>query len=346
MVNSKMTQRQCFFLLFLFFIGNLVTASGAKGKPSGWLIFLLLALLSIPVFYLFSCAAKKRTAARLFTDTLGKLAGGLLTGLYGILAIMLAGDAMRLFADFIVINDLNDAGAWGNTALLTLTVLFFLKCDIKSLGKAAWLLQPVTMFLLLLGILMTAPKMELHRLLPLFSERASILMREGLSSFAAITAVGMLPFLLLNDWTERSCLTPAVAACAGACVTLALLAARDTAVLGFPAVSMFRFPSFAAAGMLRHSEILIAAAFVLSQPFRAALCLRYTQTCLNEFWPRWKSVYPYILLSLAILSGALSWSSEQVRWRTAGELVITVILLAGPAAVVITDAVRAHKTKA
>ncbi len=346
MTNSKITQRQCFFLLFLFYIGNLVTASGAKGKPSGWLLFFILALISLPVLYLFTRAAQKRLAGRIFIDSLGKRAGGILTSIYCVLAIMLTGDAMRLFADFIVINDLNDAGAWGNTALLTLTVLFLLKCNIKSLGKAAWLLQPVTVFLLLLGILMTAPKMELHRLLPLFSEKPTILLKEGLSSFATITAAGMLPIFLLNDAMDKSCLPPAAAACVSACVTLALLAVRDTAVLGFPAVSMFRFPSFAASGMLRHSEILMAAAFVLSQPFRAALCLRYAQVCLNELWPRWKRIYPYVLLSLSILSGALSWSSEQVRWRTAGELSITVILLAGPAAVVIADRIKSRKTKA
>ena len=345
-MSSKITQRQCFFLLFLFFIGNLVTASGAKGKPTGWLIFLLLALLSLPVLYLFTCAAKNRSAGSIFIDAFGKPVGITITVMDCILAVLLAGDAMRLFADFIVINDLNDAGAWGNTALLTLTVFFFLKCNVKSLGKAAWLLQPSTIVLLLIGILLTAPKMELQRLLPLLAEGPVILLREGLSGFTAITAVGLLPIFLLSDKVEKSCFPPAAAACVGACVTLALLVMRDTAVLGFPAVSMFRFPSFAASGMLRHSEILMAAAFVISQPFRSALCLRYAQVCLAELWPQWQRIYPYLLLSLAILSGALSWSSEQVRWRTAGELVITTILLAGPIAVVVSDRIKARKTKA
>ena len=126
-MSSKITQRQCFFLLFLFFIGNLVTASGAKRKPTGWLIFLLLALLSLPVLYLFTRAAKNRSAGSIFIDAFGKPVGITITVMDCILAVLLAGDAMRLFADFIVINDLNDAGAWGNTALLTLTVFFFLK---------------------------------------------------------------------------------------------------------------------------------------------------------------------------------------------------------------------------
>ena len=43
MDHSTITGRQGFFLLFLFFLGNLVTATGAKGMQGGWLLFLLLA---------------------------------------------------------------------------------------------------------------------------------------------------------------------------------------------------------------------------------------------------------------------------------------------------------------
>lgn len=346
MTHNKITQRQCFFLLFLFYIGNLVTASGAKGKQSGWILFLILGLLSLPVLYLYTRAAKERSPGTIFVDALGVPVGGFLTAIYCILAVMLAGDSMRLFADFIVINDLNDAGALGNTALLTLTVFFLLNCSVQSLGKAAWLLQPVTVFFLLLSVVMTITKMDLQRLLPLFSEKPTVLLKEGLASFTAGSVASVLPLFSLNTSTEKSRFFPAVAASVSACLMLAIVTLRDTAVLGFPAVSMFRFPSFTASGMMRHSEILIAAVFVLSQPFRTALCLRYAQVCLTEWHPRWKVFYPPVLLGLAVLSGALSWSSEQVRWRTTGELVITFLFLAGPIAVVIMDAVKARKAKA
>ena len=172
-MNNKITKRESFYLFFLFFIGNLVTASGAKGKPSGWLLFLIVALLSVPVLILYNCAAKKRMVSRIFIDSLGNKIGGILTGVYCILSVMLAGDSMRLFADFIVINDLNDAGAWGNAALLTITVYFLLNCNGKSLGKTAWMLQPIVALMLLLSIGLTIPKMEIQRLLPLLSEEPS-----------------------------------------------------------------------------------------------------------------------------------------------------------------------------
>lgn len=346
MDREQVTGRQSFFLLFLFMLGNLVTATGAKGMQAGWLLFLGLGVLSLPLFWLYVKAARQRPAGQVFVESLGKPVGILLTGIYCVLAVLMAGDAIRLFADFIVINDLNDAGAWGNSALLTLTVLFLLFCSMESLGKAAWVIQPLTVALLVLSLALTAGKIDLQRLLPVFAEEPALLAKGALGSLAAILAPAFFPIFALSGSTPKKWIKSVLVSGGTICLLMAFLTMRDAAVLGFPAVSMFRFPSFAAANTLRHSEILISAVFVLSQPFRTALCLRYAQACLKWWMPRWSRWYPPILLGLSVLSGALSWSSEQVRWRTAGEAVLTVLLVAGPLAVVIADKVKARRSKA
>lgn len=346
MDREQITGRQSFFLLFLFMLGNLVTATGAKGMQAGWLLFLGLGILSVPLFWLYVKASRQRPAGQVFVESLGKPVGILVTGIYCVLSVLMAGDAIRLFADFIVINDLNDAGAWGNSALLTLTVLFLLFCSLESLGKAAWAVQPMTVGLLLLSMVMTVGKMDFQRLLPVFAEDPAVLAKGGLGSLAAILAPTFFPIFALSGSAPQKSTKSVLAAGVTICLLMAVLTMRDAAVLGFPAVSMFRFPSFAAANTLRHSEILISAVFVLSQPFRTALCLRYAQACLKWWLPRWSRWYPPALLGLSVLSGALSWSSEQVRWRTTGEVVLTVLLVAGPLAVVIADKVKARRTKA
>lgn len=346
MDREQITGRQGFFLLSLFLLGNLVTATGAKGMQAGWVLFLGLALVSVPLLWLYLKAAKQRSAGQVFVESLGKPVGFVVTAVYCVVAILLAGDAIRLFADFIVINDLNDAGAWGNTVLLTLTVLFLLFCNMRSLGKAAWAIQPLVIVILLLNLALTAEKMELQRLLPVFAERNALLIRGGIGSFAAILAPAVFPIFTFSSFAPNSWNKGILLAGVMVCALMSLLTLRDAAILGFPAVSMFRFPSFAAANTLRHSEILVSAAFVLSQPFRTALCLRYAQECLTWWKPRFRRWYPPVLLGLSVLSGSLSWSSEQVRWRTTGEIVLAALLLAGPLAVVIADRIKARKTKA
>lgn len=345
MGRDELTSRQCYFLLFLFLLGNLVTAAGAKGTQSGWLLFLVLGGLSLPVYWLFQRAVSVLPAGFVFTEALGCVVGGGFTLLYVILSVLMAGDAMRLFADFIVINDLNDAGAWGNTAMLTLVVLLMLACSLRSLGKAAWAALPTAVFLLLVSVTVTVSKAELYRLLPLLAEGGELLSRSFISSFAALTAASFFPIAVFGGGMRKKRLA-VYAAGISACVLMAVLSARDAAVLGWPTVGRFRFPMFAAAATTRHTQILISSAFVLVQPFRAALCLRYAQTCLTCWMPRFHKWYPFVLLGGALLSGSLSWSSEQVRWRTAGEIAVSVLLLAGPLAAVAVQGLKIKRTQA
>ena len=337
MERDVITGRQGFFLLFLFFLGDLTIASGAKSIHSGWLLFLLLSTLSLPLFWLYLKAVDRRQPGEIFMASLGPKIGGAVTLLYCIPAILLAGDAIRLFANFIVINDLNDAGAWGNSALLTITVLLLLYCDLESQGKAAWVLSPISAFLLLINLAVTIPHMEPERLLPLLDDDGITLARGLLGSVGGLLAPAFFPIAVLSGSSPVSWRKNVYAAGVAACLVMALLTLRNSAVLGYPTAGMFRFPFFAAASVTRHSEILISAVFVVSQPFRTALCLRYVQSCLISWKPKWKLFYPPVLLALSILSGALSWSSEQVRWRTGGEIGVILLLLTGTLAVVLAD---------
>lgn len=340
MERDTISGRKGYFLLSMFLLGDLVTAAGAKSIRGGWLLFLLLGLVSVPLFFLYLKACDRRQPGMLFIEPLGYKFGGVLTVLYCVLAILLAGDAIRLFADFIVINDLNDAGAWGNSALLTISVLLLLYSDLKSLGKAAWVLYPLSVLFLLLSLALTASKMDLSRLLPLLDDDGVTILRGVSGSIGGLLAPTFFPIASLSGAAEPSWRKNVCVAGVSVCVLLALLCLRDSAVVGYPTAGMFRFPFFASASVTRHSEILISAVFVMSQPFRTALCLRYVQACLTWWKPRWKLWYPPVLLALSVISGVLSWSSEQVRWRTGGEIAVIAVLLAGPVAVLIAEKVR------
>lgn len=343
MDHERLTGRQCYFLLTLFMLGNLVTASGAKGLQSGWILFLSLAAVSVAVFWLYVKAVGHEPTGKIFVNTLGPYFGGALTLLYGILSVLLAGDAIRLFADFIVINDLNDAGAWGNSILLTLIVLLLLCCETRSLGKVAWGVQPLAAVLLILSVVFTASQAHPHHLLPFFAEPPDILLRGWVGSFSSLIAAALLPISTMAQYAPFKWQINLFSAGITACLLLALLCLRNTAVLGFPAVSMFRFPAYTAANTQRHSEILISAVFVLCQPFRAVLCLRYAQTCLKYWLPRFSKWYAPLLLGLSVLSGIFSWSSEQVRWRTLGEGITAALFLLGPLLVLVTEKIRSSR---
>ncbi len=336
MEENRLSGRQSTFLLCLFMFGNLVTAGGAKGVHSGWLLFLLLLPPTLLILLLFA-QTSSYDPEKGNLNILRKLMGLFFITVYSILAIFYAGDSIRLFADFIVINDLNDAGALGNTGLMTVIVLLLLYSDKRGLGKLGWSLLPLCMLLLFASIFATMGKLELQRLLPLFDTGRDAIARAMIGTVAGVVAPVFFPIMSFRgEIGKRSALAAGIAVF----VTMALLTARDGAVLGYPVAELFRFPSYQAAGVLRHSELLISAVFVLTQPFRTALCLRYVQSWLVCWKPRFQRWYPPMLLGLAVITGVLSWSGEQVRWRTQSELAVTALLLMGPLLVLLLKKVR------
>ncbi len=330
MERDPISGRQFYYLLCLFLLGNLVTAGGLKGIHSGWLLFLLMIPFSCGLFLLFTNAAHD-LSDKTFLQRIGRPAGIAFLFLYCVLAILIAGDSIRLFADFIVINDLNDAGAWGNAGLMTVIALLLLYCDASGLGKIGWALFPLCALSLIASVLLTIKNMDLLRLLPLFDTPVQALERGIIGTTAGMFIPAFFPIMVFGN--QRSCRLPAFAAVVTVCTLMALLSLRDGAVLGYPAAEMFRFPGYEAAGTVRHSELLISAVFVLTQPFRTALCLLFVQKCLSDWQPRFQIWYPPIILMLSVICSILTWSSEQARWRTQAELVVILFILAGPLAI-------------
>lgn len=328
MEHDRITPRQAYFLLALFFLGNLLTATGAKGKPTGWLSFVLLALLAAPMLGMTLSLAGRDPAGEILPQALGRGAGTAATVILCLLAILLAGDALSAFAGFIVANDLNNAGAVGNTLLLSGACLLLVCCGGGTLGRMAWLIQPWTVLLLLGSLALTAPYTKLESLLPLFTE--------GTAHFARATAVSFLTFFapaaflvfslggkVAGKWTGG-----AVGAGVLACVLLALLTGRDAAVLGGRAAQLFRFPSYVAANTSRHGEVLLSVVFVLVQPFRAAIFLRFVRECLVSWRPQGRGWYPFVLTAAAAALCLAGWSRLESEWRVVEVAGASLIVLA------------------
>lgn len=326
MGNNTLTARQSFFLMSLFLTGNLVTANGAKGTPTGWLAFLVLMVVSVPLFLLFLSVSDRQNPGEVFVKPFGKIIGGIITAAYCVIAVLLAGDALRTFADFIVINDLNDAGVWGNSALMAVIALYLLICTPGTLGRAAWIIQPMTALLFLVSFALTIPHASISNLFPLFAEGKGMIAQRTLNSFEALVQA-VFPILILGNKVKEKWHHSAIFSGVFMSLLFAVMTARDTAVLGFPTVALFRFPTYVAANAQRHGEVLISVIFVLCQPFRTSICLRYAQECLTEWMPSWKRAYPFLLILLATLACALSWKSAEIRYRGVRDAVIAGVLL-------------------
>lgn len=331
MNNESLTLRQTFFLLALFLTGNLVVNYGAKSLPTGWLAFLLLAALSVPLMHLYTAAAENCTPWDIFPSAMGKWVGGVMNLLYCAFALLIAGDAVRGFSDFIVVNDLNSAGSVGNTALLLTITAMLLLCSLETAGKVAWILQPLIAFLMVISLSITLSGTDLKQALPLFSEGQEEFWGGVAISLARTLLPAVFPIFTISGAVHRHWRKSACAAGIVVCLFLAIMSLRDTLVLGFPMMSLFRFPDYVAANTYHHSEVLVSTAFVLSQPFRVALCLRYVQECLVHWRPAFQKWYPLALSLAAGGASLLDLEALPHSWRVGANITSAVLLIFPPA---------------
>lgn len=330
MENEGLTARQVFFMLTLFLTGNLVVNHGAKTLPTGWLAFLALAAAAAPLLLLYAAAAENCTAWEIFPAAFGKAAGGVMTALYCAFALLLAGDAVRTFSDFIVINDLNNAGPVGNSTILLAVSVLLLLCSMETIGKAAWLTQPLIALLMLVSLGLTLSGARLERALPLFAEGGERLLEGTAVSLARTLLPAVFPVFTVGGTVRGPWKKSAWRAGLVICLFLAVMSLRDTLVLGYPLMSVFRFPDYMAANTFHHSEVLVSTAFVLSQPFRVALCLRYVQECLVHWRPQGRFWYP---AALAAAAGGLSCMDLQAlprSWRLPASGAAAAVLILPP----------------
>ena len=95
-----------------------------------------------------------------------------------------------------------------------------------------------------------------------------------------------------------------------ACFLLMLAHLRNILILGYPSVSLFRFPNYVAltqinmGDLFQGMEIVMTQAFLLCQPIKSAMCLRFVQQMLTEFFPKTKPMWP---IALPLLAGFLTF---------------------------------------
>lgn len=273
-----------FFLLTIFFLQDLVSAGEVGGLPLGSLLYLATGACSVlPVFFLFYIG-KETGWNNPFAALFGETPGARITDIAAIGAVGFAAGAVRSFTDFMVVNELNTAGRAGNVLLIGAAIFVLLLGDRPILFHTAWIFQPLIMSALLVNVAITLPHAKLENLPPFVMEDKGALLRAAAKQMLLYVPPAIYPIFLAGkeQGTKKSAV---LLACPVACLLLFILHARDGAVLGYPTIGIFRYPVYVAAGIRRHSEVLISSVFALCQTFYAAVCLRFVVDRLRERRP-------------------------------------------------------------
>ena len=286
--KHPVTPLHVFFLAFIFMLQGLAPSDTADRLAEGWLVHLAVGILYVPTAELILHLVQNEESRRAFPCALGRRAGKAASAAAALYGAFLAGWAIRTFADFMTVNELNAAGRFGNT-LLVGSAVFVLLSGREVLFRTAWIFQPLIAGALLLSICVTLPRASLENFPPLRIENGPGLLQSVLKEILLLLPPIMYPLFAVPGRTRPAVRKAVYLAGVSACLLLAVIHIRNIAVLGYPTITIFRYPAYVAAGTGRHTEVLISSAFALCQVFYAAVCLRFTGD-LAERYPVGKRV--------------------------------------------------------
>ena len=106
-------------------------------------------------------------------------------------------------------------------------------------------------------------------------EKGPELLQAGAKEMLRFLPPVIYPLLAVSERGRVPVKKAALLAGPAAFLLLAVLHIRNIAVLGYPTVTIFRYPAYVAAGIRRHSEALVSSSFALCQVFFAAACLQF-----------------------------------------------------------------------
>ena len=301
-MNKELTSRQITCMAALIMFGRLSLIGESTVGRDVWLVFLLVPILGLPLMKVYSCLRVDGNTTAIFHKSLGKIIGTIAIISLSIVAIIIAASGVTLFTVFISSTPVENNITIASIIIMSIAMGILLYVSEGTLGRSSGITFPFIIVLVITSILFSLKHMDFGAILPIL-ENGYSKVSEGVALSLGLQ-VAPLIFLVLSTTISMSPIKLGKALMIGllaACMLLTLTHLRNLLILGYPAVSLFRFPNYIAltqiqmGNLFQGMEIIMTQAFLLCQPIKSAICLRFIQRILIEKFPKTHRVWPIIL---------------------------------------------------
>ena len=304
-MKKELTSRQLAFLAAIILFGRLsLIGESAVGRDI-WLVFIIVPLLGLPLVRMYSMIRidGEDKMKDVFYLSLGKVLGIAAIILLIVVAIIIASSGVTLFTVFISSTPVENNLLVPSVIVMCITIALLMSVSEGTLGRSSTITFPMIAILLIISFIASIKHMDFGSILPV-AEYGYTHIAKGI-----FTSLGfqVAPLVFLVFSTARCSDTGKVSRA----VSIGLLCAcflahlRKVLILGYPSVSLFRFPNYIAltqinmGDLFQGMEIVMTQAFLLCQPIKSAMCLRFAGQMMTEFFPKTKKVWPFALPTLA-----------------------------------------------
>ncbi|MBR4303919.1 MAG: GerAB/ArcD/ProY family transporter [Clostridia bacterium] len=311
-MKKELTSRQLAFLAAIILFGRLSLIGESSVGRDIWLVFIIVPLLGLPLVRMYSMLRidNEKGTKDLFRLALGRIPGAVAVILLILVAIIIASSGVTLFTVFISSTPVENNLLLPSIIVMCITISLLMSVSEGTLGRSSMVTFPMIALLLVVSFAASIKHMDFGAILPVAEYGYTEIAKGILTSIGF--QVAPLVFLIFSTARCSSAKKVGRAVSFGllcACALLMLAHLRNVLILGYPSVSLFRFPNYIAltqinmGDLFQGMEIVMTQAFLLCQPIKSAMCLRFASQMLTEYFPKTKMVWP---IALPLLAGALT----------------------------------------
>lgn len=302
-------------LLFGFMVGSsLVVPMGIQAKEASWLTLVLGGTAGLGVAWIYTALALRFPGQSLIgysKRVLGRWLGGAAGLLYIWYGLHLGALVLRNFGEFLVSTILPYTPMGFVIVVLTAVCAYGVRHGAETLGRATQVMNAIVVTQVLLTTLLLAEKMRLDNLLPVFGDGFGPVLQGAFTTLSFPFGETVLFALLLPLVRPTRQIRPAImrAMVVGA-LFLAMVHARNTAVLGAHLIQTSRFPTFGAAqavevaDFITRIDAIVVGNWIVTGFIKVAVCL----LAIARGFAEWTGVSEYrpLVLPLGAIMATLS----------------------------------------
>ena len=335
METGKISNRDIMLLLILYFVGGRVLIGSIESIREDWVLQFAVPVLCLPLIFLYISVAQRGSIGQTLEAAWGAKAGKVILFLLCVSAFVIAVSTLNAYADYVASSAMISVNRWVGSSAMGILCYFGCKSRDSTMAKIGWIVFPLVILLLGIVLLVGMRQMRLENLLPLGESGAKTVLEA--SGHIALFQISQL-FIFIAMFGHRAASKNWGRFVIFGLLLVSLLVAVDkiknVAVLGWPLIDQFRFPTNAATSVLELGELfqrfefLTSAALVLCQPVKALYGLKFVIEGFGRLFPKLKKAWAEILAALLIIVASLpeeGWAVEHQPLHIAG----TAIMLVG-----------------
>ena len=293
MTKQIITEKQLRCLLSVFLIGSMVvTCVSSIVKQDFWISMLISGVMIIPLLLVFTRILSLYPGENFFDIVIkifGRIIGKIFCFLYVFFAVHIAALLLYVFSSFIRMLNMPETPEIATAALISLVAIMSVRNgaeNIARMSRVAWVIILTTIILtFVIGLRI----MDFNNFKPVMATDLKPLL-SGAVTFCLFPLGEIVLCLPFFSYTEPNAKYRKIFIKGTILFTLITIVVdiRNVAILGFPAVSLFFFPSYEAASLLSvgefftRFEVIIGLNLLLAGLVKICVCLYTASTGLAK----------------------------------------------------------------